>query len=293
MNNSHIAVAYWIQEYSKLHWPDRIRSWIQFIEEGQPPHGFRLDDPRLSEIHKQIDLAWAQGIRFVHLLESRFPEPLQRIEDPPLVLSLLGSDADTKLRSLAVVGSRQPSQDSLNWLDRQLGQFIERCSAPIISGGAYGVDRKAHLVSLRYGNPTMNFQPSGLLQLYPRFWAEEREEFIGRGGVFVSEFLPNTPVARHHFVRRNRLISGRADAVLIVDASLRSGTMLTAQIALDQGKELFVLPGHPNDPRASGSLQLIRDGVTFVRDSCELFEFFKAESLGVISRDWDEPLNRF
>lgn len=288
-----ICMAYWIQEHSRLPWRDRIRSFLRYRETEEPPAHFDLSDPRLLELDRQIQKSHQQGVRFTHLFAPDYPEALATIEDPPLVLSYRGSWPSAARPALAVVGGRQPCADSLRWLDVHLSKFIQATGATIISGGAYGIDRKAHLVSLMSQAPTLNFQPSGILKPYPQFWREEWDEFIQRGGVFVSEFMPEMPVSRYHFVRRNRLISGMASSVLIVGAGARSGTLLTAELALNQGKPLFVLPGHPMDPRFEGSLQLLIEGGTFVRDYLDLVAYFKVESAFSVFQQREQPFSRF
>jgi DNA processing protein len=288
-----ISMAYWIQEHSRRPWRERIQSFIRYQETGEPPFGFDLSDARLLELDRQIDKSLQQGVQFVYLFGDDYPESLSTIEDPPLVLSYRGNWPQSAKPALAVVGGRQPCSDSIRWLDVHLSRFIQATGATIISGGAYGIDRKAHLVSLLCQTSTLNFQPCGILRPYPQFWREEWDEFIYRGGVFVSEFLPEMPVSRHHFVRRNRLISGMASSVLIVGAGARSGTLLTAELALTQGKSLFVLPGHPMDPRFEGSLRLLSEGGTFVRDYLDLVGYFKVESAFSVFQQVERPFSRF
>lgn len=237
-----------------------------------------MEEQTFEQVREEVERALEHGAAFVCLGEADYPARFYDIDDPPLVLAYRG---DLRMASgrtgLAVVGGRNPSTESLEWLEIHLGDFARRERAPIISGGAYGIDRKSHFVAIKQGAPTICFLPSGIMAPYPAVWALEQAEFLANGGVLVSEFLPTASVARWHFVRRNRLISGIARAVLVVDAGRRSGTLLTAKIALEQGRPLCVLPGHPLDPRAHGSLDLLRDGAPFVRHSSDLVEFFKEE----------------
>lgn len=240
-----------------------------------------MDERTFREVCEEVERARERGVSFVCLGEPDYPARFYDIDDPPLVLAYRGDlRAATARDGLAVVGGRNPGSESLEWLEVHLGDFVRRAGAPVISGGAFGIDRKAHFVAIKQQAPTICFLPSGIVAPYPAVWALEETDFLASGGVLVSEFLPNTAVARWHFVRRNRLISAIARAVFVVDAGRRSGTLLTARIALDQGRPICVLPGHPLDPRAHGSLDLLREGAPFVRHSWDLLEFFKAECPG-------------
>jgi len=277
MNTQTIAMAYWLQDKSSLPWQQRVnlfRHGLQYDLDFLRAH-MCLEE--LKPIEDEILFAHGQGVRFLLLTDLAFPQAIAILQDPPLVLSYKGNWPGHIQDCLSVVGSRSPCSESLEWLDVHLTQFIRKTKVPIISGGAHGIDRKAHLVSLRQKNTTLNFLPSGILNPYPRNWLFEEKEFLMNQGVFVSEFLPKVAVAKHHFVRRNRLISGIASAVLILDAGIRSGTYLTARIAAEQNVPLFILPGHPMDPRFEGSLRMISEGAAFVRDSTDLLQYFQAE----------------
>lgn len=271
-----IKIAYALQEMSGLPWKSRLR-----LFQNMDTHYDWIERQVLSPLDEGLDrsllLALDRGVQFVCIGDDFYPSSLLEIENPPLVLSVMGSPLVLSKMHLAVVGSRNPSLQSMEWLSAHLGEFVRKKVGSIVSGGAYGIDRKAHSVCVLNGGETLNFLPSGILNPYPSIWRQEKLDFIRAGGVFVSEFLPQQQVDRKNFSRRNRLICGISQATLIVDAGARSGTLLTARLAIEQSRPIFILPGHPADPRVAGSIELMMEGAPFVRDSLDLIEYFKAE----------------
>jgi DNA processing protein len=182
----------------------------------------------------------------------------------------MGTPHWTKRPSLGVVGSRKMSSLTKEWMDQELLPFLNRNDVSVISGGARGVDQAAHLCALRAKKPTFVFLPSGLSEIYPRDMVEWKNQILNTGGAFLSEYWPNEKIKKHYFIERNRLIAAMSDFVLIAQGEKKSGTLLTAQWALDLGRDIGVLPGHPMDFHFSGNLHLMRSGVPPVVDSLDL-----------------------
>ncbi len=157
-----------------------------------------------------------------------------------------------------------------DWIQQELMGFLKNHDATIVSGGARGVDQAAHFCALRAKRPTFVFLPSGLNKIYPKDLNEWKAEIIKGEGAFISEYWPDEEIKKHYFIERNRLIAALAEVVLVTQGELRSGTMLTAQWALDLGRNIGVLPGHPMDSSFSGNLQLLRSGVPPVMDQQDL-----------------------
>ena len=151
-----------------------------------------------------------------------------------------------------------------------LFSFLTMNQVSIISGGARGVDQAAHLCALRAKQPTFVFLPSGLEKMYPAGLSDWQNEILNVGGAFISEYWPSEEIKKHYFIERNRLIASLSDFILVAQGELRSGTMLTAKWAIELGRELGAIPGHPKDSTFSGNLNLIRSGVLPIIDSQDL-----------------------
>lgn len=220
--------------------------------------------------------ATRQGVRIVGLDESDYPTLLAQIYDPPPVLYVRGHLVpDDAQRSVAVVGSRAASPQGLS-LARALARDLAAWGATVVSGLARGIDGAAHQGALDGGGRTLAVLGSALDRLYPRENERLAATIAERGGAVVSEFRLGTPPSPGHFPRRNRVIAGWSRAVVVVEAAQRSGALVTAREALDAGREVLAVPGHPSFPLASGTNALIRDGARLVRDARDV-----AEELGL------------
>ncbi|MFO7859536.1 MAG: DNA-processing protein DprA [Ectothiorhodospiraceae bacterium] len=227
---------------------------------GLPPGPSRdLETPDQAGI--DADLAWLAGSPDHHLLprdDPRYPERLRATDQPPLCLFVNGDPEVLDWPQLAVVGSRNPTPDGERTAQAFAGHLGGRGLA-ITSGLALGVDAAAHRGALDADAPTIAVTATGADRVYP---ARNRElaHAIAGGGAVVTEFPVGTPARAGHFPRRNRIISGLSTGVLVVEASVRSGALITARHALDQGREVFAIPGSIHNPLARGCHRLIRDG---------------------------------
>ena len=195
-------------------------------------------------------------------------------------------------RSLSVVGSREPSPESLRWMEKELSDFCAQHKPLIVSGGARGIDQKAHGIALRKDCPTVVILPSGLGEIYPDSLKEWIRPIQDNGGCFLSEYDYSQRMHKHLFHHRNRLIAALGNATLLVEARRRSGTLITANQAVQLGKPVWVVPGHPQDPHFAGCLDLLSDGAVMVRDAQDLSMFFHSEliteklnAVGVVAAD--------
>lgn len=223
----------------------------------------------------QLVLHWCydNDVQIVHPASDFYPEAFHTLEKPPLFLSVRGNlEALTVSKArLAVVGTREPSRRTLEWLDHHLAGFLaKRPDAIIVSGGARGVDQKAHRVTIRHSASTIVFLPSGLNQIYPREILEWEQPLLAAGGALVSPYAPNQTIRRTHFEGRNRLIAALSDLVLVAEARRRSGSIMTARLANELGRTLAVLPSFPGEPRAMGTLDLLFNGAFPIRDAEDL-----------------------
>jgi DNA processing protein len=205
--------------------------------------------------------------------QQALPARLVCIPSPPSRLWILGDASrlpgwDTP--SLAMVGSRAATRDGLD-NTRRIADALARLGVVIVSGLARGIDAAAHQATLDAGGRTIAVLGSGLDQLYPREHTDLAHR-IAAGGAVVSEYPPDTPPQPGLFPRRNRLVSGLADAVLVIEAPERSGALITASAALDQGKDVLVLPGRVAGSRNRGGHLLIRDGAKIVETPDDILQ---------------------
>jgi len=224
-----------------------------------------------AEIAADVTLAleWLQADPVRHhlltLASADYPPLLRRIQDPPVALFIDGNPGLLAEPQLAVVGSRNPSPGGRDNALAFAG-FLSRCGLVITSGLALGVDSQAHRGALDDGESTIAVCGAGLDVVYPRANAELASR-IAEHGALVSEFFPGTAPLRGNFPRRNRLISGLALGVLVVEAALRSGSLITARLAAEQGREVFAIPGSIHNPMARGCHRLIREGAKLVESA--------------------------
>ncbi len=220
----------------------------------------------------EMRAAHRAGAQMICYGTPEYPPSLAEIPDPPPLLWAIGDSALLHRPMVALVGARNASSLGMRMARRMAGELSQK-GAVVVSGLARGIDAAAHEAALEGG--TIAVQAGGVDVLYPR---ENRELFtrIGRHGLRLSEDPPGTRPLARHFPRRNRIISGLARVVVVVEAAARSGSLGTARGALDQGREVLAVPGHPFDGRAAGCNMLIRDGATLVRSAADVIEALAA-----------------
>ncbi|MGE0394573.1 MAG: DNA-processing protein DprA [Vicinamibacterales bacterium] len=230
-----------------------------------------LDDlarPRLADARAALALAEAAGIACLAVTDTSYPVRLTTIPDPPPVIWLRGDPLSTAGPAVAIVGSRAASPVALE-VAFSLAAGVARAGVTVVSGMARGVDGAAHRGALTAGR-TVGVLGSGVDVVYPRGHRTLAEAVVAHGAL-VSEFPPGTPPLAHHFPQRNRVISGLADAVVIVEAAERSGSLITARLALEQGRDVLAVPGSVAGGRNRGGHALIRDGAALVESAEDVF----------------------
>jgi DNA protecting protein DprA len=209
------------------------------------------------------------GIRFVWHEDTEYPVRLREIPDPPLGLFMQGAFSDKKCEvAVAVVGTRRSSPYG-EFVAKQFGQGFAEAGVPVVSGLAMGIDAAVHKGCLTGDGFPIAVLGSGIGTPYPRDNALLYRSVADRG-VIVSEYGPGVPALPHHFPHRNRLISGLSDGVVVVEAQEKSGTIITVDRALDQGKSVYVVPGRVTDRNSIGCNQLIREGAQLVTSPGEV-----------------------
>lgn len=222
----------------------------------------------------------------IPLSSQDYPALLKEIPDPPVMLYVWGDPTPLHLPQLAIVGSRSATRNGLN-LSHDFAKALSEAGLVVTSGLARGVDGAAHNGAVGLLKPTVAVLGSGLQRLYPRQHSELAREIVACGGAIVSEYpLAMSPLA-HNFPRRNRIISGMSVGVLVIEAAQRSGSLITARVALEQCREVFALPGAINNPQSHGCHALIRQGATLVESVDHIIEQLGA-LLGSYPRDVQE-----
>jgi DNA processing protein len=221
-------------------------------------------------------LAWAnQADRCILTFGSEhYPALLYETADPPPLLFVWGDPLTLSLPQIAVVGTRNPTHDGRRNARSFSGQ-LATVGYRITSGLALGIDAESHQGALDKNCATIAVLGTGLDQIYPRQNKKLALQITGAGAL-VSEFLPQTGPDSWHFPRRNRIISGLAHGVLVIEAAKQSGSLITARTAAEQGREVFVLPGSIHNPMAKGCHQLIRQGAKLVDCLDDILEEFPA-----------------
>ena len=223
------------------------------------------------EVEKNKKECQSLGIKTTWPFHSDYPKELFKMEEPPLLISWKGETCWKNHFLLAVVGSRKPYQDTLVWMDIYLSAFLKkRKKICVISGGARGVDQKAHALCLASKNPTLCFLPCGIKHYYPMDLKKWETHILDTGGAFISVFPLSEIMRKSYFHKRNKVLAFLSHLILIAQAQLRSGTMVTAKYALHAGTNTAVLPGSPLYTGYKGNLSLINDGCFMVRDHLDI-----------------------
>ncbi|HEY0371635.1 MAG TPA: DNA-processing protein DprA [Thermoanaerobaculia bacterium] len=210
--------------------------------------------------------------RVVVLGDDTYPPLLREIADPPLVLHFRGDVSLLARPSLAIVGSRRASPYGVNAAE-SLARQLASTGIVIVSGGARGIDAAAHHAALNAGGQTIAVLGTGIDIVYPR---SHRRLFqhIEEQGLLVSEFPPGTPPKPENFPMRNRVISGLARGTMIVEATSRSGSLITARMAAEQGRDVFAVPGSIFSAGSEGAHRLVQYGAKLVHDANDVLEEF-------------------
>lgn len=216
-------------------------------------------DAALQLAGRELEAARALGAVALTPGDDGYPKLLAEIPDPPPVLYALGDIAALSRPAIAIVGTRRASTYGLN-MARRFARELAEGGVLVVSGGARGVDAAAHEAALAAGGRTCVVAGTGLAVSYPKEHAALYREIASRGGAIVSEFPPDAPPKPWQFPQRNRIIAGLALGTLVVEATEKSGSLITARLALDCGREVFAVPGNLTAGASAGANRLIQRG---------------------------------
>ena len=231
----------------------------------------KLDNSKLSDAKSILEKCKANDITVINYHNRNYPSVLREIDTPPVVLYVKGNLPDFEsLPAICIVGPRSVSEFGKKSA-YSLGFRLARAGFIVVSGGAVGSDTYAHIGALKAEGTTVLIMACGFSVSY----LEENRalrEHISKSGCLISEYPPDTPVTRGTFQVRNRIMSGLALGTVVVEAAKRSGALITANHALEQGRDVFVIPGMPNMKQYEGSNALLRDGAKPLLDTSDIFD---------------------
>ncbi len=234
--------------------------------------GAALGDPR-----EESEKLRERGIRIILQSEEAYPEPLRHIPSPPFALYLRGAAAalGAGATTLAIVGTRRPGHEGRR-IAEQFSGALAAAGYRIASGLAFGIDRAAHEGCLAAGGVTVAALAGGMDAVYPGSHEPLARQILAQGGALISEYPPNEPPYGYRFLERNRIISGIARGVIVIEAPESSGALATARYAAEQNRDLFVVPGSAAAPNFRGSHALIRQGAELVTSPDEILQAYGA-----------------
>ena len=230
-----------------------------------------ISDARTSiDVVAEMQLCANNDISLILDTDERYPKLLGQIHDPPGILYVKGKILPTDGLAIAIVGTRHATQYGLQQADR-LAEGLARAGLTIVSGLARGIDAVAHRAAIRVGGRTLAVLGSGLLNVYPPEHRELSRQVI-ESGALISEASPHSPPASGAFPQRNRIVTGMSMGVIVVEAALRSGALISAEHAMEQGREVFAVPGRVDSRTSHGCHRLLREGAKLVESVDDVLE---------------------
>jgi len=263
------------------HFPSPREAWEVPLEELRAIPGLAHSASQIvakraelaPAIEREIEEIARLGLGVVTLADEGYPRPLRNLPTPPAVLYFLGDYQERDELAIAIVGTRRSTPYGRMVAER-LARDLSGLGLTIVSGLALGIDTAAHRGALAAGGRTIAVLGSGFAKIYPRQNLKLVREIASGAGTVFSEFPLQAEPDRWNFPRRNRIISGLSRGVVVVEAPEKSGALITARLALDQGREVFAVPGRITDETTRGVHQLIKDGAKLIEDVDDIIEEF-------------------
>lgn len=262
--------------YPQLAWQAKVEAWKQLGIHHTHLKRHEQPEQTLANIDK-IQLALIDG-RYGLLFanDADYPAQLSQIYDPPPLLFYRGNSARLHQAQIAIVGSRKPTAHAQK-ITFDMAQYLAQAGYIVTSGLAMGVDKRAHLGALAQADPdyhgrTVGVMGTGIDVNYPNHRDQLFIQIVEQGGCIISELLPHTQPHKHTFPRRNRLVAGLSLATIVTEATIKSGSLITARLTSEQGKQVFAIPSHIDNSNAEGCHHLIREGATLVYHPQQVLE---------------------
>ena len=279
---------------AELAWCAKVEAWRQLGIHST--HLKRHEQPQQTQATidtiQQALLDNKYGLLFAD--QSDYPPQLLDIYDPPPLLFYRGDKARLQQAQIAIVGSRKPTTHAQE-ITFDMAQYLAQAGYIITSGLAMGVDKRAHLgalaqVDAEYQGRTVGVMGTGIDVNYPNHHDKLFSQIIEQGGCNISELLPHTLPHKHTFPRRNRLVAGLSLATIVTEATIQSGSLITARLTSEQGKQVFAIPSHIDNSNAEGCHHLIREGATLIYHPQQVLEDINSQ-LGYQSRNYNSSDN--
>ncbi len=229
-----------------------------------------IAERRNIDVDKELEAVRRHGVTVITVDDGAYPQALKSIYDPPYVLYVKGGFGNGGQKFFAMVGTRRPSEYGKESASK-IARALARAGLTVVSGMARGIDTVSHAGAIDAGGRTIAVLGTGVDVVYPPENGDLYER-IAENGAVISEFPMGTAGVRQNFPRRNRIISGLSSGVLVVEAGIKSGALITAEFALEQGREVFSLPGRIDDERAAGTIKLIKEGAVPVTGAQDIMD---------------------
>lgn len=254
--------------HAQLAWQAKVEAWRQLGIHHTHLKRHEQPEQTCANIDKiqQALLEGRYGLLFAD--QPDYPAQLLHIYDPPPLLFYRGNSARLQQAQIAIVGSRKPTAHAQK-TTFDMAQYLAQAGYIVTSGLAMGVDKRAHLGALtqanfEYRGRTVGVMGTGIDINYPNHHDQLFAQIVEQGGCIISELLPHTQPHKHTFPRRNRLVAGLSLATIVTEATVRSGSLITARLTSEQGKQVFAIPSHIDNSNAEGCHHLIREGATLI-----------------------------
>ncbi|MEM7358116.1 MAG: DNA-processing protein DprA [Pseudomonadota bacterium] len=297
-NESENSAAAWLRFVRESRW-SRTQKHRLLREIGQPGIIYQHSDTAIRQVLQQVgktaadqarprapdqrtltaDKQWLlqSGHHLVRFTDSAYPESLREIHNPPIAFFASGDLACLQRPAIAIVGSRRPTPVGSQFA-KTLARDLATLGLTVVSGLALGIDGDAHRGALAVEGATVAVMAGGIDQVYPSRHRRLYQQ-VEQQACVISEHPPGITARRHSFPQRNRIVSGLAAGVVIIEAAERSGTLITARLAMEQNREVMVVPGSVLSAQYRGSHQLIQQGAALVRDAQDVLEQLPASQL--------------
>ena len=234
------------------------------------------------DLTRELDEAKARNLTIITQEDAVYPDPLREIYDPPLAFYVWGELKESDKHAIAIVGSRKTSNYGRETA-HQLSHHLAASGQTIVSGMARGIDTFAHQGAVAANGRTVAVIGSGLGQIYPPENMPLAEKIADGFGAVISEFPIHMPPSKKTFPMRNRIVAGWSHSTIVVECPKWSGSIITANLAIDMGKNLYAVPGPINRPTSAGCNQLIRDGATLITSAHDVIEDLSSLPLGLFT----------
>ncbi len=242
------------------------------------------DKAKTEQFISQVNTALQQGeYQLLFFYQDEFPKQLNELFDPPPLLFVRGNIARLHEAQIAMVGSRKPTPHAQK-ITFDMAQYLAQMGYIITSGLAQGVDYHAHKGALTQADNllkgrTIGVMGTGIDVCYPRHHANLFQQIIDEGGCLISELLPQTIANKHTFPRRNRIVAGLSLGTIVTEATIKSGSLITARLTSEQGKQVFAVPSHIDNHNAEGCHHLIREGATLIYHPKQVVEDLRYQQI--------------